>query len=101
MLVLAQNKSILHMSCTWQPLFAFQFYEGTNAIVFRRSIAIAIALVVTSRSSSLEYTISVHAVHAGAERNVQMSTRLLTNWKYKQIKRSYAFFLSFLIWITT
>ena len=33
--------------------------------VFRRSIAIAV--VVTSRSSSLEYTI---AVHAGAERNV-------------------------------
>ena len=25
---------------------------------------------VTSRSSSFEYTISVHAVHAGAERNV-------------------------------
>ena len=30
----------------------------------------AIAVVVTSRSSSLKYTISVHAVHAGAERNV-------------------------------
>ena len=43
------------------------FYEGINAKVFRRSIAFAIAVVVTSRSSSLEYTISVHA---GAERNV-------------------------------
>ena len=46
------------------------FYEATNAKVFRRSIAIAIAVVVTSRSSSFEYTISVHAVHAGRERNV-------------------------------
>ena len=46
------------------------FYEGINAKVFRRSIAFAIAVVVTSRSSSLEYTISAHAVHAGAERNV-------------------------------
>ena len=46
------------------------FYEGINAKVFRRSIAFAIAVVVTSRSSSFEYTISVHAVHAGAERNV-------------------------------
>ena len=40
------------------------FYEGINAKVFRRSIALAITVVVTSRSSSLEYTISVHA---GAE----------------------------------
>ena len=49
------------------------FYEGINTKVFRRSIAFAIALVVTSHSSSFEYTkctISVHAVHAGAERNV-------------------------------
>ena len=46
------------------------FYEGINAKVFRRSIAFAIAVVVTSRSSSIEYTMSVHAVHAGAERNV-------------------------------
>ena len=47
------------------------FYEGINAKVLRRSIAFAIAVVVTIRgSSSLEYTISVHAVHAGAERNV-------------------------------
>ena len=45
-------------------------YEGINAKVFRRSIAFAIAVVVRSRSSSFEYTISVHAVHAGAERNV-------------------------------
>ena len=46
------------------------FYEGINTKVFRRSIAFAIALVVTSRSSSFVYTMSVHAVHAGAERNV-------------------------------
>ena len=43
------------------------FYEGMNAKVFRRSIDFAITVVVTSRFSSLEYTISVHA---GAERNV-------------------------------
>ena len=43
------------------------FYEGINAKVFRRGIAFAIEVVVTSRSSSLENTISVHA---GAERNV-------------------------------
>ena len=43
------------------------FYEGINAKVFRRTIAFAIAVVVTSRSSSLDYTISVHAC---AERNV-------------------------------
>ena len=43
------------------------FYEGINTKVFRRSIAFAIVLVVTSRSSSFEYTMSVHA---GAERNV-------------------------------
>ena len=46
------------------------FYEGINAKVFRRSIAFAIALVVTSHSCSFEYTMSVHAVHAGAEKNV-------------------------------
>ena len=46
------------------------FYEGINAKVFRRSIAFSIAVVVTPRSSSFEYTISLHAVHAGAERNV-------------------------------
>ena len=46
------------------------FYEGINAKVFRRSIAFVIAVVERSRSSSFEYTISVHAVHAGAERNV-------------------------------
>ena len=37
---------------------------------FRRSSAFVIAVVVTSRSSSFEYTMSVHAVHAGAERKV-------------------------------
>ena len=46
------------------------FYDGINAKVFRCSIAFAIAVVVTSRSSSFEYAMSVHAVHAGAERNV-------------------------------
>ena len=46
------------------------FYEGINAKVFRRSIVFTIVVVETSYSSSVEYTISVHAVHAGAERNV-------------------------------
>ena len=46
------------------------FYEGINANVFRHTNAFAIAVVVTSHSSSFEYTISVHAVQAGAERNV-------------------------------
>ena len=46
------------------------FYEWINDKVFRRSVALAIAVVVTSRSSFFEYTISVHAMHAGAERNV-------------------------------
>ena len=46
------------------------FYEGINTKVFRCSIAFATSLVVTSHSSSFEYTVSVHAVHAGAERNV-------------------------------
>ena len=46
------------------------FYEGINTKVLRRSIAFAIAVVVTSRSSSFEYTMSVHAVNASAERNV-------------------------------
>ena len=38
------------------------------AKVFRRSRAFAV--VVTSRSSSFEYTMLVHAVHAGSERKV-------------------------------
>ena len=38
------------------------------AKVFRRSRAFAV--VVKSRSSSFEYTMLVHAVHAGSERNV-------------------------------
>ena len=46
------------------------FYDGINAKVFRRNIAFGIAVVVTSRSSAFEYTMSVHAMHAGAERNV-------------------------------
>ena len=46
------------------------FYEGINAKVFRRSISFAIVVVVMSGSSSSEYTMSVHAVHAGAERTV-------------------------------
>ena len=47
------------------------FYEGINAKVFRRHITFAIAVVVTSRSSSFEYTMSVHAVHAGMDGNVE------------------------------
>ena len=39
------------------------------AKVFRRSRAFAV--VVTSRSSSFEYTMLVHAVHAGSERIVR------------------------------
>ena len=46
------------------------FYERINTNVFRCSIAFAIALVVTSCSSSFKYTMSVHAVYADAERNV-------------------------------
>ena len=46
------------------------FCEGINTKVFRHSIPFAIAVVVTSRSSSFEYTISVRAVHASAERNL-------------------------------
>ena len=46
------------------------FYDGINAKVFRCSIDFAIAVVAMSRSSSFEYTMSVHAVHEGAERNV-------------------------------
>ena len=32
-------------------------------------MAFAFAVVVTSRTSSFEYTMSVHAVHAGTEKN--------------------------------
>ena len=46
------------------------FYEGIGTKVFRRSIAFAIAEVVMSHSSSFEYTISVHTVHASSKRNV-------------------------------
>ena len=46
------------------------FYEGINAKVFSCSIAFAITVVVTPRSSSFEYTMSLHAVHAVGERNV-------------------------------
>ena len=57
------------------------FYEGINTKVFRRSMAFDIALVVTSHSSSFEYTISVHAVHAGPERNV-CNIVVSINFKY-------------------
>ena len=43
------------------------FLRRNDAKAFRRSSAYAIAVVVTLRSSSFEYTVSVHA---GAERNV-------------------------------
>ena len=46
------------------------FYEGINTKDFRRSIAFAIAVVVASRSSFFEYTISVHALNGSAVRNV-------------------------------
>ena len=66
------------MACTYSPYSSFgrnkiepiMFYEGINAKVFWRSIAFAITVVVTSRSNSFEYTMSVHAVHAGGEKNV-------------------------------
>ena len=51
----------------YQNIKPIMFYERINAKVFRHSIAFVIAVVVTSRSSSFEYTISVDA---GAERNV-------------------------------
>ena len=60
----------LILSSDVKKINPIMFYEGINTKVFRRSIAFAFALVVTSHSSSFEYTISVHAVHAGAERNV-------------------------------
>ena len=43
---------------------------GNDTKNSRRNSAFAIAIVVTSRSSSFEYTMSVHAVHAAAERDV-------------------------------
>ena len=45
-------------------------YDGINAKVFRCSIAFAIAVVVMSRSCAFEYTMSVHAMNAGVEKNV-------------------------------
>ena len=41
------------------------FYKGMMP-----KFSFAIAVVVKSRSSSFEYTMSIHAVHAGAEGNV-------------------------------
>ena len=46
------------------------FYEEMMPKISGRISALAIAVVVTSHSSSFEYTMSIHAVHAGAERNV-------------------------------
>ena len=57
------------------------FYEEINTKVFRRSIAFAIVVVVMSRSSSFQYTISVHAVHASAGRNV-CNTVVSIHFKY-------------------
>ena len=48
-------------SATWRFCLSIRMLLG-----FTRCIAFAIAIVVTSRSSSFEYIISVHAVHAGA-----------------------------------
>ena len=60
------------------------FYEGINAKVFRRSIAFAIAAVM-SHSSSFEYTISVHVVHAGAQRNECILKHLQTSTNPSQM----------------
>ena len=69
--VLAQNKRILHMECSF-PSHVKKSNRPcsirNHAKVFRRSRAFA--EVVTSRSSSFEFTMLVHAVHAGLERNV-------------------------------
>ena len=59
-----------YLSFVHKQIEPITFYEGINANFFRRSIAFAIAVAVTSRSRSFKYTILVHAVHAGAERNV-------------------------------
>ena len=72
---LSQNKRILHMACV-TALIRPSHEKRSNrscsirnyAKVFRRIRAFAV--VVTSRSSSFEYTLLVHAVHAGSERNV-------------------------------
>ena len=56
-----------YLSFRRKKMEPIMFHEGINAKVFRRSIAFAIAVVVSSSSSSFEYTISVHV---GAERNV-------------------------------
>ena len=69
------------------------FYEGINTKVFRRSIAFAIALVVRSGFSSFEYTISVHAVNAGAERNV-CNIVVSIHFKYILVSRQDLIFTS-------
>ena len=56
------------------------FYEGINDKVFRCSITFAIAVVVTSRSSSFEYTISVHAGAKGNVCNILVSTETPPNF---------------------
>ena len=58
-LIRASDVKKLNRSCS---------YRRNDARVFRHSIAFAIAVVVTSRFSSFEYTTSVHAVHAGTEK---------------------------------
>ena len=65
-----QNEESMQLFCQFKfkTRAFYTFYEGINAKCFRLSIAFAI--VVTSRSSSFKYTMSVYAVHAGAERNV-------------------------------
>ena len=44
--------------------------KKNDAKNFRRNSALAISVVLTPRSSSFEYTMSIHAVHVGAERNM-------------------------------
>ena len=56
---------VMYMTALIRPLDVkiepIMFYEGIIAKVFRRSISFAIAAVVTSCSSSLEYVLPVHA----------------------------------------
>ena len=51
---------------------SIMFYESINAKVFRRSIAFAV--IVTSRSSSFEYAMSVHAAVERIVCNIAVST---------------------------
>ena len=64
------------------------FYEGINAKVFRYSVAFAIAVVVTSCSSSFEYTVSVHAVGERNVCNIVVSTETVTPNHHQSISNA-------------